>query len=183
MIGAEVVAIVASGLLGALAGGSFSLWRAIKEQEDKCAFLADMRTEICSGFKSADAVLSDPRAPSAVKALLFYLLEAYADDEVGKKLASTVFRDDEPTGEVLDSNPFAAGMRTLADIDPALARAAHRALGALSMGLFVVHFGDGITAKRVQRELASDPVSIWSRLGALVTGSHSGSRGGTTIHA
>lgn len=186
MMEAEFAPIAIGVLGGVVVGGGLSLWRSARECDERCEFLQDMRGEMAEAFAGADRILSDDRTPTSVRVMFLYLLHAYSDDGVGERLARAILDRKEVEPQEPEDDALAVALRRLADVDPSLARTAHQALGALLMGLLIYYYGDQLKATKVQRRLASDPVSVWSRLGAIVglnDHHHHGNGGSGVAHA
>lgn len=168
MMEAEIGAVTTALLGGLVVGGGLSLWRSAREQDEKCEFLRDVRGDLSAAFVGADELLGDARTPVPLRVVLLVMLHGFADEDIGLRLAKAMFLDEQDSDKRVEENPVSVAMRGLADVAPALERTAHRTLVALSMGLLVVHFGDGLKATRVQRDLANDPASVWSKIGETV---------------
>lgn len=165
--------------IGAVVGAGISLLSKAKQLEDKAEFLQDAKRDMRKAFDDADLLMCDERVPERVKLFLRTLLAMHASEDLGRRFASAVFMEPRRSDETDDS--ISVAMRQLAEVDPALERLAHRTFVILILGLFVVHYGDGIQATRVQHDLATDPNSVWSRLGSAV-GLGGPSHGGGVAH-
>lgn len=154
------IAIIAGGVSGVLCG---ILWVARARQDNRARHIDRARVDLANALDSAQKVLQDARTPSDLRQTIFMLLETIAEPSFGdvfsKAFAETVPSSDAPDG------PLVMAMRNTAEIDAGLERDAHRAIVGILLGLMYIH---GRQMFAAQHEAATDPDSVWARVGHVL---------------